>query len=336
MKLRSALVFSCAVLVGFLVVMLLHRGGYSGEAAPRKALVAYASFTPSVLWILLEKDLGFFREEGVRPEFIMVRSGGVAVKGLVARNFDYVTAAGPAMDAIIRGRLPLRIVLTAGTINFWLVAQPEIRSVNDLRGKAIAISSLGSATELTTREIFKRHGLDPFRDVTFVAVGASPERLAALNSRAVHATVLSPPVNFKAVEMGYRKLATTTEYMKWPVLGLAVREEQLVQDPSGVARMVQGTLKGIRFVVSQRDYVVSKIMQMFHLNREEAIQTYDAVREESVPSGYLTEEDQRTVISMIKQSGNLTEDIPPERVFDYRFVKQAELELKGWTPQMPR
>jgi hypothetical protein len=58
--------------------------------------------------------------------------------------------------------------------------------------------------------------------------------------------------------------------------------------------------------------------------------------EESLPSGYHNEETSRTIISAMKQAANITEDIPPERVFDYRFVKQAEQELKGWQPQAPK
>jgi NitT/TauT family transport system substrate-binding protein len=309
---------------------------YGQSALLKKVTIAYASFSPSIAWMLLEKDLGFFREEGIRLESILVRGGGVAVRGLMAGNFDYITNVGSALDAVVRSRLPVKIVATAGTINFWLIAQPEIRSVAELKGKTVAISSLGSATDLTTREIFKRHGLDPFRDIILVAVGASPERLAALTSKAVHATPLSPPVNFKAVGMGFRKLASTTEYVKWPVLGLTATEEKLRQDPQEVAKMVRASLKALKFVLTRQDYMVPKIMEMFRVPREEAVPTYDSVREESVLAGYLSADAERAVIATTRQAAGIAEDIPPERVFDNRFAKQAEQELTGWKPQLPK
>jgi hypothetical protein len=77
-------------------------------------------------------------------------------------------------------------------------------------------------------------------------------------------------------------------------------------------------------------------MQIFKLNQDEAIKTYEMVQEETVPSGYLGDEAARQVIAIAKQTANVADDIPPERVFDNRFVKQAELELKGWRPQLPK
>jgi ABC-type nitrate/sulfonate/bicarbonate transport system substrate-binding protein len=188
---------------------------------------------------------------------------------------------------------------------------------------------------VTIREIFKRHGLDPFRDVVLVGAGASQDRFAALVSGAVQAAVLTTPFDFKAVQMGYRILAKATDYVRWPAAGIATREEKIFREPSEVVKMVRASFKGLQFVLTQREYVLSKMMQMFRLSREEAIQNYETLRDEVyVPSGYLTEEDQRAAILIMQQAANITGKIPTERVFDNRFVKQAEQELKGWKPQI--
>jgi NitT/TauT family transport system substrate-binding protein len=309
---------------------------HPAETPLKRVTVAYSAVSAVVLWFLLEKELGFFREEGLRPEFILVRGGGIALKGLIAGNFDYMHSTSVVMDAIIRGRQPFKIVFTAGMIHSWFMAQSEIRSITELKGKIVAISSLGSSSDLATREILKRHGLDPFKDATFLVLGSPTDRFAALSSGAIHATLLTHPFNIKAVEIGYRKLAIAADYVKLPAEGLGTREEKVLRDPQEVAKMVRASLKGLKFVLTQRDYVISKMMRMFHLSREEAVQTYQALRDESVPSGYVTEEGQRSAISLSKQVANVTDDIPPERVFDNRFVKQAEQELKGWKPHVPR
>jgi hypothetical protein len=84
---------------------------YAAEIAPRKITVAYTSYAPSALWLLLEKELGFFREEGFIPEFILVRGGGISVRGLIAGNFDYADNTGAGIDAAIRTSHPLKVVL---------------------------------------------------------------------------------------------------------------------------------------------------------------------------------------------------------------------------------
>lgn len=299
-------------------------------------MLAYTSFSPSSLRFLLEKELGFFRYEGLSPEFVLVRGGGVALKGLMAGNFDYIIPTAPVTDAIIRGRQPFRIVLTTGTIHFWLVARPEISSPANLKGKIIGTSTLGSTSDLAVKEILKQHGLDPIRSVTFIATGASRERFAALSSGAIDATVLSPPFNFKALEMGYRKIAIASDYVRWPQIGLGTTEKKVVRESQEVTKMVRASMRVLGFVLTQREYLISKAMQIFNLNREEAGRTYEFLKEEAVPMGYLTEEAERSIISIIKQAANIGEEIPPQRVFDNRFVKQVEQELKGWKPQVPR
>lgn len=322
-----------AIIVATLFVPL----AYSAESALKKITVAYASFTPSTTWFWLEKDLGFFRDEGLKPEFVLVRNSGIAMKGMVAGNFDYITPTGTVMDANIRARQPFKLLFTALRVHYSLIVQPEIRSVAELKGRTIGVASLGSSNDLMMREIFKRHGLDPLREAAFLAIGSSSrERFAALSSGAIHATFLSSPFDLKAIELGYRKLAKAIDYVQWPQAGLAADEVKIHRDSQEVSRMVRASLRGLRFVLAQREYVLSKMIQMFRLTREEAVHSYEALQNEAVPSGYLSEQEQRAVISVIKQAANITEDIPPDRIFDYRFVKQAEEELKGWRPQMPR
>jgi len=310
---------------------------YSAESAFKKVAVAYPAFGSFMLWFLLEKELGFFREGGLRPEFVLVRGGGLSVKGLIAGNFDYVHNTGAVLDAIVRGRQRLKIVFTAAKMNYWLVGQPGIRSITDLKGKAVATGGPGSITEVTVREILKRHGMDPLRDVALIGVGLVQDRLSALTSGSVQAAVLTTPHDFKAVKMGYRKLAKATDYVQWPAAGIATREEKIFQEPLEVAKMVLASLKGLKFILAEREYVVSRMMQMFHLSQDEAVQSYNSLREEVfVPPGYLAEEEQRAVILFMREAANVTEDTPSERVFDYRFVKQVEQELKGWKPQAPK
>jgi NitT/TauT family transport system substrate-binding protein len=288
------------------------------------------------MWLWLEKDLGYFREEGLRPELIMVRNGSVAVKGLIAGNFDYMASGGPVIEAIIRARQPLKLILTAEQAHFWLMARPQIRSIGDLRGKTVGVNAVGSPTDFIMQEILKQHGLAAYKDVTFIAIGNSSQRFAALISGTVNSALVSPPYNLKAAGMGYRKLADVTDYVKWPQTGLATRDDKISQNSEEVVRIVRASLKGLKFIVTQREYTLLKMMQMFQLNRDEAIKTYEIMRDEALSAGDLGIEAERQVISIAKRSANVTDDIPPERVFDSRFVKQVQIEIKDWIPQPPK
>jgi NitT/TauT family transport system substrate-binding protein len=328
----------------FLLTMILalfvsdaSRIASAAESPGKKVAVAYPSFGPFFLWFLLEKELGFYRQEGLLPEFILVRGGGLSVKGLIAGNFDYIHNTGAALEAIVLGRHPLKLVFTAAKGHYWLMAQPGIRSVADLKGKSIATGGLGSVTEVIVREMLKKHGLDPFKDAVLIGAGTPQERLATIAGGTAQAAVLVTPFDIKAAQMGYRKIAKATDYVRWPAAGIATREDKIARQPVEVYKMVLAALKGLKVVLSQREFVLAKLIQMFHLSPEEAARTYEELREEVfLAAGYLPEEDQLANIAMMKQATGGKDEIPPQRIFDYRFVKQAEQELKGWAPQAPR
>src|SRR5258705_5745657 len=187
MRPASAPRFASAIALAALGSLAAALPAPAAEPRLKPVVVAYTSYTPFMTLFLLKKELGFFREEGIKPEFVFVRGGGIAIKGMLAGNLDYLIHTGAVMDAIIRARLPLKILLTTQLVYFWLVASPEIRAIPDLKGKSVGISTFGSNTDFTIREILRRHGLDPLKQTTFLSVGSSRERFAALSSGAVQA-----------------------------------------------------------------------------------------------------------------------------------------------------
>ncbi|HEY3302950.1 MAG TPA: ABC transporter substrate-binding protein [Candidatus Binatia bacterium] len=329
---------SARFVISFILPVIVTFPVVTNSSEPFKSLpVAYPAYSPFMTWFLFEKELGFYRQEDLKPEFVLVRGGGLSVKGLIAGNFDYVHNTGAILDAVVRGGYPLKLVLTAAKMHYWIVSQPSVRSVADLKGKSIATGGLGSITEVTVREILKKHGLDTFKDAVLIGAGASQERFAALVGGTAQAAVLATPFDLKATQMGFRKIAKATDYVHWPAAGIATREDKIARQPAEVYKMVLASLKGLKLVSSQREYVQAKLMQMFRLSPEDAVRTYDELREEIlVPAGYLNENDQLANIALMKQVAQITDEIPPQKIFDYRFVRQAEQALKGWTPHAPR
>jgi len=331
---KSRNIFLAILLCVFCTTSLQHA---FAQTTAKKITVAYASLTPSTVWFSLEKDLGFFREEGLNPEFILTRNSVIAGQAMLAGSFDYMVPTGTLVPGIVQSRQPFKIILTALRTHYSLIAQPQIRSVEDLRAKTVGIASIGSSNDLIMREVLKAHGLDASKDVKSLGLGSSSvDRFAALVSGGVDATFLSAPFDTRAMEMGYKRIAKAIDYVRWPQAGLATTEDKIRQSPQEVEKVTRAALKGIRFALSQRDYVVPKIMQSFRINQKEATHSYEALQEEAVASGHLTEQDQIAVISMLKGRANPAESVQPDRAFDYRFVQRAERDLAGWTPRPPQ
>src|SRR5580765_5228060 len=124
---------------------------------------------------------GFYREEGLDVEMIFIR-GAVGMQALLGGSVDYTSASGSTIAAAVRG-IPVKLVFIASAKpQFDLVAQPQIHSVQDLKGKLVGISSRGGAIDLLTQLMMQKNNLTPNKDVTSIVVGGQEDTVLALKA----------------------------------------------------------------------------------------------------------------------------------------------------------
>jgi ABC-type nitrate/sulfonate/bicarbonate transport system substrate-binding protein len=118
---------------------------------------------------------GFWREEGLDVETILIR-GAVGMQALLGGSVDYTSASGSTIAAAVRG-LPVKLVfISSSKPQFELMSQPQIKSVQDLKGKIVGISFRGGSNDLMSQMILQKNGLAPNKDVTRIIVGARKNR----------------------------------------------------------------------------------------------------------------------------------------------------------------
>ncbi len=144
--------------------------------AADKIRIGFPEFNSSTFTLPLAHIKGFFNEEGLQAELIRIRSA-VALPALTSGEIDYHTVVAPAVNAALRG-IPVRVVacFTPG-LTTAIIARPEIKTVQDLKGKIIGLNSIGGGLESTVRMMLKHYGLDPDKDVKFLATGGSRDAL---------------------------------------------------------------------------------------------------------------------------------------------------------------
>ncbi len=172
----------------------------SGEREPVN--VHIPSFDISVIPFYIAKGKGYFSEEDLEPSLILANPN-IDINNLISNNFHFSASAGSASTAIARN-LPLKVVLV-NTFRpaFWIYARENIKSPLQLKGKKLAVSSLGGLSHTLARIALKKAGLDPDREVVMIAAGTADIRRAALKSTAVDAAVRKNwGQSFLAVKIG--------------------------------------------------------------------------------------------------------------------------------------
>ena len=219
------------------------------QAQARNVVIATSSvvLTNTPIWVGIDKK--FFEESGLTIQYIVMRSD-LAVKGLISGDVDYMQSASSVLRAAVAGAPLLTILGVYNRTFFDLVAKPEIKSVSDLRGKAIAISRYGASTEYAVRFALKANGIDPDKDVKLLSVGGGSDaaRITALDGGIISAAVLQVPSNLIAHKMGAHTVLPLGDYMETLFAGLGTSARKIQQNRDEGKHVIRGVMKSLDFM----------------------------------------------------------------------------------------
>ena len=283
-------------------------------------------------WIA--KDEGFFAKYGIDPELIGMQSSAQLAPALIAGELPIaLSAAAGIVNSALAGS---DLVLLGGYSNhlvFWFYSRPEFTSVQELRGKRIAVTRRGSATDLATDLVLARNGLDPERDVIRLQLGGSPEKLAALFSGAIDATLLATD-RFIADEQGMRMLVDVGDY-NYPLVlqGIAASRGWIASNEDLTRRTLQALAEGVAFAHQQKERtkaIIAKYTATEDPRMLEQMYTLIVPRWERtlhVPPDAL-----RNELAALADDVPAARDARPEQFLDTRFVD--ELDRAGFFQQL--
>jgi ABC-type nitrate/sulfonate/bicarbonate transport system substrate-binding protein len=306
----------------------------AGASAIDNLRVAYPSMNTSVFCLMIAQKEGYLKEEGLEVQLLSIR-GEIAIRTALAGEVDFFTNAGSALAAAVRG-VPVKITTVFQDKPGWdLIAQPDIKSIGELRGKTIGIMSPEGSLAIVAREILKRNGIDPAKDVNLVVMGGDSVRLPALQTRSIQATLFNTGMSIQAQKEGFTKLAAASDYANLIEGGLATANDKIKQNPDRIFRFIRAALKGLNYFVSKRETAVKYMMEGLRMkDRELAQAVYDLQAKLVLRDGYTDDKVLQAMIDEMKKTTKVQRDIKVNDVFDLTFVKKASEELKasGWKP----
>lgn len=296
--------------------------------------VAYPSLNTSVFSLIIAQKEGYFKEEGLNVELLSIR-GEIAIRTTLAGDVDFFTNAGSALAAAVRG-VSVRLVTVFQDKPGWdLIASPEIKSVSQLRGKNIAIMSPEGSLAVVAREILRKNGIDPTKDVNLVVMGGDEVRFPALQTKAISATLFNTAMSLRAQKEGFSKLANASEYANLIEGGLATSQDKIKQSPEKIFRFVRASLKGLNYFVTRREAAIKYMMDNLRMKDRELVGSiYDIQTRLTLKEGFSDDKMLQSMIDDMKRTTKVQRDIKVADIFELSFVKKANEELKtsGWKP----
>jgi ABC-type nitrate/sulfonate/bicarbonate transport system substrate-binding protein len=202
--------------------------------------------------ILAAQSKGFFAKRGLSVELKIAPSASELPKGLADGRWQIIhSASDNALGIANVNKLDVALIIGGDNAFNHLIAQPDNRSVADLRGKNIIVDTNNSGYAYLLYAILKKNGLNK-GDYQVTAVGATPRRLEAMQKdKANAAAVLNQPFALQAVRAGLKDMGTTVSMMG-PYQGTSgyTLRPWAKANSDTLVKYLQAYIEGLRWVLN--------------------------------------------------------------------------------------
>jgi ABC-type nitrate/sulfonate/bicarbonate transport system substrate-binding protein len=291
--------------------------------------VAMPSKSLTFLNYYLADKFGLYKTEGLEASF-PVGKADVQLAAVVSGEMEYIAAIGTVLRGAATG-LPVKaLMFTLDKPIFHMMVRPEVKRIQDLKGKAVAVTAVAATDALGARAMAKAAGMNPDQDLVYVASGNTANAFAALQGGAAAAALLSIPFNFKAEELGYRSLGNVADFMRTALAGLGTSDARIKTNPAQVKRAIRVSLRGMEFArdPGNQEKIIPFIMEDFQLDRRTAEASLREIVKNYSKDGMTSDEAVRGDIDFIREQNKLKAPVALSQVLDYSLLKEVLAEIK--------
>ena len=307
---------------------------FAAHASAEKIRTITPRATLNYLSVPVAEVKGFFHDEGLENETIVI-PGSTSIAALVAGEVDYSGAGGSGMRAALRGAPIKAIMFQTEKVTWYLLGAPEIQKIRDLKGKRIAVGTIGDTQDTLITLVAERHGVAA-RELTRVAM---PSRNAfttflSLKSGAVHAAVVNGDEAILGESEGLRTLAFIGDLFPYPFQGFLATDKKIAERPGEIKRWLRAMMRSLVFIREKPEEaadVAIKKLPVGKLTRPmivEGIRRFAQALPEGVP-GVPSAQGLKNVIEFdVKAPLKIKEEVHTEKFLNLRLAAEVKEEME--------
>jgi len=302
----------------------------------KKVVIGYSAISPasSSAWFAYEG--GFFRKNGLDAQLIFVESGSRMVQTLISGDVVAAQVAGaPVMQSNLQGSGVVIIAGLLNTMDYKLVVSRDITRPDQLKGKTVAVSRVGSSSDFATRYALEKYGLVPDKDVAILQIGSQPARFGALETGKIHGVMIAIPFTAKAAKMGLNTLADLQMLgLEYQHTSLAVSQNMIKTQPDLVRNVLKSFVEGIHYAKTHRKEAIAILAKYLKTDDADALQeAYEAELQGLIPEKpYPTMKGIQTILREMGIKDPNARSARPEQFVDLSFMK--ELDSSGFIDRL--
>ena len=303
------------------------------QSKPLRELNVAYPFGGSTSFFWVAHRSGSFEKHGLRIKPIFIRGGVVGVQALLSKDVLIEMQGGSAVvSAWAQGAKELKYIGAVGNkLDYILVANKNIRSPNELKGKRVAVSQIGSSSDFVARYALRQVGLSPEKDVAIVALGPAGERWAALQGGHVDATIVQPPLTLLARKAGLSIFIDLAKVdFEYTISGVVTTSSFIRSEPETVMNFMRGLADGMDFYRDERnkEKVIQILGEYFRSNATEELDETRRAYSQVTPGLPLISV--KAIDNVVANDRNLAGmGLKSEEILDLSFLQKLQQERKA-------
>ena len=291
-------------------LVLISTLSFSAAAQERrsKIRISNAGLTITALPLLAARDWGIFNASGMDVE-IIIMAASLAPSALSTGDIDYIAGVGPASVSATLSGLPSRAIwFSSDRISYWLMARPQFKTLEDLKGKKIAVSGgVGGTNHVALLVALEKSGGNA-KDYVMVAIpGQQNQLLYSLESGFVEGALVSPPVTFTAYKKGFNKLLDVGSMVEMPGGGLTALVKTIQTKSAETKKVIHSLQSAKDEIRKSKAKTVDLIVRLLKMDRESAAETYDTFLTTLSPTGIPNRAGMDNLVRSLQSQGRFTD-----------------------------
>ena len=308
----------------------------SSVAAADKLVTLYSSpaVTYSTPWVA--EELGLFKKYDLDFEFVYIPSSSTATAAILGNNVEVGLLGGiGVVNAFVNGASDLVFIGSFKNIlTQSILAKPEVTKLQDLKGKKIGVTRIGSNTHYFSVQALRRAGMNPEKDVTFIQTGGDMETLGALFSGAIDAATLLPPTDGRALAKGFRYVVYGPDLgILYAASTITTRRSVIAKRNQVIAKFMRAMAEASKVMHRDKEFSYKVLQKKLRINDRSILETgYATEIKVMEPKLDIKPQAIQTIIDEAQKTNPRAADIKPQDLVDRRYL--TEMENSGFFNQL--
>jgi len=292
-----------------------------------KVVIGYPASSIASIQLFIAQEKEFFREEGLEVQLNQVRADAAMAAVLTGELFAY-DSVGTSVRAFQKGAPVKILAVNLQSPLFWLVARPELKSFNELKGKVMGTTSFGGVQHLAGLRMLRRGGVNQ-EEVTVILVGDPATQLQSIVNGVIHIAVLSPPTVILARDKFKLNVLANAldEFPSFFQSGLAVADKSLSSQNDLVKRILRARAKANRFFFETESGASEVIAKVLKVDLPVARESYRISRNAFSTSGIVSQRQIEEFLKMDAEIAKISDPFRATAAFDFALQHEVNTEL---------